>query len=92
MDRLLVYDDRWIGGPLSRDDEGRRVIAQTTKRQISSQSRDEKRRVVVQTTKRQPGSQSPHTANNYALLVEFAVLFVLGMFIGAAAVLIAFML
>ena len=72
MERLLVYDDRWIGGPLTRDDEGRRVIAQTTKRETSSQSRD--------------------TASHYAFLAEFTALFVLGMFIGIAAVLIAFML
>ena len=92
MERLLVYDDPWIGEPLIRDDEKRRAIAQTTKRQTSSsQSRGEKRRVIAKTTKRQPSSQSLHTGH-HTILAEFTALFVLGMFIGAAAVLIAFML
>ncbi len=92
MERLLVYDSRWVGRPLTRDDEGRRVIAQTTKRQPSSQLGDEGRRVIAQTTKRQPSSQSLDTARHYAILAEFTVLFVLGMLSGIAAVYIAFML
>jgi hypothetical protein len=92
VEALLVYDGRWIGRPLTRDDEGHRVIAQTTKRQTNSQSRDEERRVVAQTRKRQPSSWSLDTAKRYAVLAEFTGLFVLGMFIGSAAVLIAFML
>ncbi len=89
MERLLVYDSRWVGRPLTRDDEGRRVITQTTKRQPGSQSRDEGRRVIAQTTKRQPSSQSLDTAIHYAILAEFTALFILGMFIGTAAVFIA---
>ncbi len=109
MERLLVYDNRWVGRPLTRDDEGRRDIAQTTKRQpssqsrdegrrqttkrqTSSQSRDEERRDIAQTTKRQTSSQSLDTASHYAILAQFAVLFVLGMLSGIAAVCIAFML
>jgi hypothetical protein len=64
---------------------------QATKRQPSSQLRDEERRVVAQTTKRQPSSWSLDTAKRYAMF-EFTGLFVLGMFIGSTAVLIAFML
>ena len=91
MERLLVYDRRWTGGPLTGD-EGHRVIAQTTKRQTSSQSRDEKHRTIAQTAKRQPSGQSLDTASRYAVLAEFTALFVLGIFIGTATVLIAFML
>jgi len=65
---------------------------QTTKRETRSQSRDDEgRRVIPQTTKRQPSGRSLDTASHYAILAQFAALFVLGMFIGAAAVLIAFM-
>jgi hypothetical protein len=90
LEALLVYDDRCVGRPLTAD-EGRRVVALTTKRQPGNQPLDEGRRVIA-TTKRQANSQSLNTASHYVILAEFTVLFVLGMFIGTAAILIAFML
>ena len=103
LERLLVYDGRWIGRPLTdawrrsdaivrRGREEPQVIAPTTERQRSSHSGDEERRLIARTTKRQPSSQSLDTASHYAILAGFTALFLLGTFIGTAAVLIAVML